>query len=149
MGLTGTNHVNLTVTDLERSVSWYERVFDLVAVTDESECPPVTSSPIRYRSLFDPVTMSYVVGLIEHPDGDGTRFDERRTGLDHLGWHVDDPSELEGWVRRLDELGIEHSGIKTLDYADVISFRDPDNIQLELSCPNLAFWGPRVVTKTS
>jgi glyoxylase I family protein len=43
--------------------------------------------------------------------------------------------ELEAWTAWLDELGIEHSGIRGADkpfpFATVV-FRDADNIQLEL-----------------
>ena len=43
--------------------------------------------------------------------------------------------ELDAWIVWLEELGIEHSAIRTgmnlSPYATVV-FRDPDNIQLEL-----------------
>lgn len=149
MGLSGTNHINLTVSDLERSVAWYEDVFGVVAIGNETICPPATSSPIRYRSLFDLRSMSYVVGLVEHPDGEGVRFDERRPGLDHFAVHVESRDELQDWVRRLDELGIEHSGVKSYDYEDSITLRDPDNIQLEVSWPNLEFWGSRLMERAA
>jgi glyoxylase I family protein len=44
--------------------------------------------------------------------------------------HRDD---LDTWVTRLDELGIRHSGVKEPSYTSnaMITFRDPDNIQLE------------------
>jgi glyoxylase I family protein len=52
-----------------------------------------------------------------------------------VGFGVGSREELEAWTAWLDELGIEHSGIRTGDepypYATVV-FRDPDNIQLEL-----------------
>ena len=32
---------------------------------------------------------------------------------------------------RLDEVGVEHSGLKDVPYGTVLTFRDPDNIQLE------------------
>jgi len=40
---------------------------------------------------------------------------------------------LDEWVVRLDDLGVEHSGIKEPSYTRnaMLSFRDPDNIQLE------------------
>jgi hypothetical protein len=42
--------------------------------------------------------------------------------------------ELAAWAARLDELGIQHTGIRDeqqpLAYSTVV-FRDPDNIQLE------------------
>jgi glyoxylase I family protein len=51
------------------------------------------------------------------------------------GFCVSTLEELQAWVAWLDELGIEHSGIRTGDepygFATVV-FRDPDNIQLEL-----------------
>lgn len=140
MRLAQGNHVNLTVTDLDRSVAWYRRVFGLVDVADESTVTPAADTPIRYRSLFDPRTSSYVVGLIEHPDGDRGPFDERRPGLDHLAFHVPEPGDLHDWARHLDDLGVEHSGIKHAPYEDVITLRDPDGIQLEVCWPNTAWW---------
>jgi hypothetical protein len=107
MGLSGTHHINLTVSDLERSLKWYEGVFGVVALGDETMCPPATSSPIRYRSLFDLRSMSYVVGLIEH------------------------------------------SGVKSYGYEDAITFRDPDNIQLEVCWPNMGFWGSRLMERAA
>ena len=52
-----------------------------------------------------------------------------------MGLNVATLEELEGWTAWLDELGVEHSGVRTGDepfpFATVV-FRDPDNIQLEL-----------------
>lgn len=147
VGLAGTNHVNLTVTDLDRSTTWYEEVFGIVVVSDEEMCPPATDSPIRYRSLFDLESMSYVVGLIEHPDGEPGRFDERRAGLDHFAVHVTDSEDLLWWVEHLDALAIEHSGIKRFEYEDAITFRDPDNIQLEVCWPKMSFWAAKLTAR--
>ncbi len=75
------------------------------------------------------------IGLHTNTGNDGEQFDEAKTGLDHVGFNVAGRAELEAWTAWLDELGIEHSGIRTGDvpfpYATVV-FRDPDNIQLEL-----------------
>lgn len=139
------NHVNLSVSDLDRSLDWYRRVFGLVVVGDETSVPAATDKPMRYRSLVDPTTMSYIVGLVEHPDRSGEPFDERRTGLDHFGVHVSEPADLEVWASHLDELGVEHSGIQTVPYGSSISLRDPDNIQLEIQCPDISFWAPRFI----
>lgn len=144
MRLAASNHVNLTVTDLDRSVDWYCRVFGLFVGADETVVAPATAVPLRYRSLFDPNGMTYVVGLIEHPDGDGRAFDERRTGLDHFALHVPAREDLDDWVRHLDDLGVAHSGIKRVPYEDVITLRDPDNIQLEICWPNAGWWATRL-----
>lgn len=144
MRLAASNHVNLTVTDLDRSVDWYCRVLGLFVAADEKLVSPATDKPLRYRSLFDPKGITYVVGLIEHPDGDGRPFDERRTGLDHFAVHVPERDDLDDWVRHLEELGIKHSGITQMPYEDAITLRDPDNIQLEICWPNTAWWASQL-----
>jgi glyoxylase I family protein len=91
---------------------------------------------IRYRrdsweavSLLHPSGMT--VGLMEYDVSDGDKFDERRIGLDHLSFEVDDRDELPSWVTHLDAKGVNHSGINDTDFGPVVAFRDPDNIQLE------------------
>ena len=144
MRLAGTNHVNFAVSDLDRSVSWYERVFLLVPGTDEASNPPVDGSTMRYRGLFDPGTGMYIIGLIEHGTVLPEFFDEHRPGLDHFAFHVPEVGDLEAWARHLDAIDVAHSGIQRSDYGASISLRDPDNIQLELFAPDLSFWLARM-----
>ncbi|HSL56680.1 MAG TPA: VOC family protein [Acidimicrobiales bacterium] len=119
-------HVALTVTDLDRSIPWYTRLFGSDPVLDED------TGPFRHVvwSLGDTL-----VGLHQFPDGAPVAFDERRVGLDHLAFACADRSELERWAQRLDELGIAHGGIVDADYGSGLGFRDPDNIALELFAP--------------
>ncbi len=68
----------------------------------------------------------------------GDRFDENRVGLDHLSFSVGDRQQLEAAVQTFDEHGVPHGEIKDLGEAFqmfILAFRDPDNIQLELSAP--------------
>jgi glyoxylase I family protein len=46
---------------------------------------------------------------------------------------VDRRQDLNGWAERLNRLGISHSGVKEPEYTRnaMLTFRDPDNIQLE------------------
>ena len=57
------------------------------------------------------------------------------TGESLLKLSMASREDLEAWTAWLDELGIEHSGVRAGDepfaFATVV-FRDPDNIQLEL-----------------
>jgi glyoxylase I family protein len=79
--------------------------------------------------------LGIAIGLHTNTANRGEAFDECRTGLDHISFGVADRDELAAWVARLDELGIQHTGIRDekepMPYSTVV-FRDPDNIQLEL-----------------
>lgn len=138
--LAGSNHVNLTVADLETSTAWYCRVLNLVVVSDQTNIGPPYFTDVAYHGLFDPTTWSYVVGLIQHPAAIPGPFDERRAGLDHVGFAVPTRSDLDDWARHLDAQGVMHSGVVSAPYAQAINFRDPDNIALELSVINGDFW---------
>ena len=65
-------------------------------------------------------------------------FSENRVGLDHLSFGVGSRDELEQAARVLDERGVPRGEIKDLGEAFglyVLAFRDPDNVQLELTAP--------------
>jgi catechol 2,3-dioxygenase-like lactoylglutathione lyase family enzyme len=88
-----------------------------------------------YAELLIEPRSGVAIGLHTNTGNDGRRFDEARTGLDHVAFNVATRDELQAWTARLDELGIEHSGIREVGepfaFATVV-FRDPDNVQLEL-----------------
>ena len=117
-------HVTLTVTDLDRSVEWYERHFD-VAFHHESPGP--------FRRAVWLVGGQTLVGLHEFPDpSDTLTFNDRRIGLDHLAFACNGRDELEAWKDRLSELGIDNGGIVDAGYGSGLSCRDPDNIAIAL-----------------
>lgn len=117
-------HVTLTVSDLNRSVPWYERLFDAKLVLDEEP------GPFRRAVLL--IGSQTVIGLNQFPDpADSLPFNERRVGLDHLAFACSSRSELEAWKVRLDELSIVNGGVVDAVYGSGLSFRDPDNIALE------------------
>lgn len=127
--LDGTNHVALTVTDLDRSTPWYCSVLDMV-VLDEL-APP--ESGFRFRMLLQARSFaSLALGQAGEPLPGG--FDERRPGLHHVAFHVPERGDLDEHARHLDELGIAHSGVRTSRYEPgwQIWLRDPDHIWLEL-----------------
>jgi glyoxylase I family protein len=123
----GIAHVAVTVSNLERSVPWYERLFDGKAVLDEDTGPFHHVVWMLGTTLF---------GIHQFPKPDSTEpFNEHRPGLDHVGFGVSSRAELEQWQSRLDDLGIAHGGIVDAPYGSGLSFRDPDNIALELFAP--------------
>jgi glyoxylase I family protein len=63
------------------------------------------------------------------------RFDEDRTGLDHLCLRVGSRSELDDAATLLDDLGAVREPIKEIGHGYILEFRDPDGIALELIAP--------------
>jgi glyoxylase I family protein len=119
--------VAITVSDLGVSVPWYKALLGSDPVLDEDTGP-------FHHTVF--ALGDTLFGLHQHPTpGTGGRFDERNTGLDHIAFGVADRNELEAWGDRLDEMGVAHSDIVDAHYGSGLSFRDPDNIALELFAP--------------
>jgi glyoxylase I family protein len=130
--LDGFGHIDLTVTDCERTVRWWEEVLGFKLVTSRD------TETFKLRNVIHPSGFS--IGFVTHSNLVASRFDERAVGLDHLALLVPDRAALEAWAQRFDDLGIAHSGIQDEIGGPLIVFRDPDNIQLELHAfdPDLA-----------
>jgi catechol-2,3-dioxygenase len=122
-------HVALTVRDLSVSVPWYEELFDADPVLDEDTDP-------GFHHTVYLLGGGTLIGLHQHQQAaPAERFSELRVGLDHVAFGCADRNELEKWARKLDELGIDHGGIKDAAYGSGVSFRDPDGIALEFFAP--------------
>ena len=120
-------HVAITVSDLAASEAWYRMVFGVDPVLDEDTGP--------FRHIVFPLGGT-LLGLHGFPDlTSSERFDERRPGLDHIAFGCDSRDELEAWAARLDDLAVAHGGVIDAGYGSGLSFRDPDNIALELFAP--------------
>lgn len=129
--LTGIQHVGLTVTNVEASAAWYERVLGLQRQFDE---PHHQSEHGGYAVVLGTADMSLNVGLDHHPANRGEGFDVTRTGLDHVCFQVASLDQLHEWTAQLDTEGVEHSGVYEVEAMPIslLTFRDPDGIQLEL-----------------
>jgi glyoxylase I family protein len=120
-------HVAITVSDIDASEAWYTRVLGAEPVLDEDTGP--------FRHIVYAVGGT-LLGLHDFPDlVTKEAFEERRPGLDHIAFGCSSRSELVAWAARLAELGVPHGGIKDAGYGSGLSFRDPDNIALELFAP--------------
>jgi catechol-2,3-dioxygenase len=121
----GISHIDLTVTDYERTARWYEDVLGFALLNKHRD------------ETFDATTMIHSSGAIvnlqtHHTTERSDVFDERRVGLDHLAFRVADRDELQQWVSHFDAMGVGHSGIIDAPHGPTLVFRDPDNFQLEL-----------------
>lgn len=128
---TGISHLDLSVTDAEVSAEWYCRVLGLKR---------------RKRADLDNRIMivmrhpetGLVIGVNQHHQTVGNRFDEHVPGLDHVGFGVTEHDELVELETHLTAEGVEHSPVTDSPSGSgtALVFRDPDNIQLE-------FWWSR------
>ena len=125
----GVHHFRLTVTDVDRTVAFYTDLLGFKKVMD--------LSPGAFLS-----NGSVGLGIGPVPDParaiTGDRFSENRVGLDHLSFAVPSRKVLEDAVRLLEARRVPHSEVRDLGEAfgiAILIFRDPDNIQLELSAP--------------
>ena len=125
------HHITMTVTDVERSLAFYSEILGFQKVAD-----------------FGPKTVMHnghvLVALNPPPDPSQAiaddRFNENRVGLDHVSFAVENREELERAAEFLDAQGIERGEITDLAPFGiyVMAFRDPDNVQLELTAPHAA-----------
>ena len=102
--INGFGHIDLTVTDVERSVRWWEEVLGFKLINTR-ETPD-----FKLWSVIHPC--GFFIGLMSHSNPASDRFDERAVGLDHLALRVPDRAALEAWAKHLDDLGIAHSGVQ-------------------------------------
>ncbi len=136
MGFTSSSiaHVRLTVTDIERSRQFYESVFGwpvLLEVPDNAD--EATRSQLSF--LFGGVIYDLGGTLLGLRPVATDRFDEDRTGLDHIAFRVASKDELDSAAAHLDDLGVSHEPVKDIGPSYILQFRDPDNIALELTAP--------------
>jgi glyoxylase I family protein len=136
---TSLHHVALTVSDFDVSIPWYENVFGIKFQMDAPHDGGV-------GKLLADEAWSLVLVLHVHEASKGENFDERRTGLDHVGIAIPSEADLLAFQTHLEEVG----GVQRVDVADrpltqspiadtpyglILVFRDPDNIQLEAFAP--------------
>ena len=123
----GVHHFRLTVTDVDRAVEFYTSVLGFKKLVD-----------LNPGAFLSNGSVGLGIGPFPEPTKaiKGDRFSENRVGLDHLSFEVPSRKVLEEAVRLLDARGVPHSEVRDLGEAfgiAVLIFRDPDNIQLELS----------------
>jgi catechol 2,3-dioxygenase-like lactoylglutathione lyase family enzyme len=132
------HHLRLTVTDVQRSREFYTHLLGFEVVVD-SPPPEDPAAAETFKVLFGGVVMTrgnLIMGL--RPMAPPTdKFHPDRAGLDHLSFSVPGRADLEQAIRLFDEHGVTHGEITGLAAfgIDVLSFEDPDGIQLELTAP--------------
>jgi catechol-2,3-dioxygenase len=124
-GFVGIGHLDLSVSDADASAGWYERVLGLRRRrrVDFPEWAMIVL-------LHEPTGL--VISLNQHAGHPGERFDERRSGLAHVGLAVERREDLTAWQAHLASVDVEHSPVADTEVGPALVFRDPDYIELEM-----------------
>ena len=126
-GMLGLRHVALRVRDLQRSLDFYGRIMGM---------------RVDWRPDLENVYLtSGSDNLALHQLADGTVADSSSLGLDHLGFIVARPEQVDQWAERLEAEGVELTQKPKThrDGARSIYFRDPDgNLIQILHHPHIA-----------
>ena len=116
----GLHHIKIPVSDLVRSREWYERVFDLQPLTEFRDDEDGVVRGVAYRSKGD-----LVLALRENaPAAAGF------AGFDPFAIMLRGGADIEHWVARLDRLGVAHSPVIDAPIGFILSFFDPDGLEL-------------------
>ena len=124
------NHLALTVTDLKRAREFYTGLLGFQTIME------LGPTRVLLGNGSAVIAVSLAPDPTRAPRGD--RFDENRVGLDHLSFSVATRADLERAVRLFDERDVPHGEIEDLGREMrmyTLTFRDPDNTQLELTAP--------------
>lgn len=122
------HHLTLTVTDVARALAFYTELLGFQKAADYG-----------LRAVLSNGSTLLVIGPASDPGQaiNDDCFNENRVGLDHVSLSVNSRADLETAIRLFDERNVAHGEIKDLEAFGicVLAFRDPDNIQIELTAP--------------
>jgi glyoxylase I family protein len=129
------SHVDLVVSDIERSLDFYRGLLVPLGWADLSEVRGERGETIHYLSQEGPGVAA--LGLRQRPDdAPGHSYDRYAIGLHHVCFDAPSRDAVDDRVTWLREYGAEiESGPATYDYNPgyyAVFFYDPDGIKLEI-----------------
>lgn len=151
-GLSRANHVGITVSNLEKSVAFYEALTGIkVSNIDEIGGPRMAKTQgledtrIKYANLH---LENLNIDILEYvlPKPETASYQNNQISAMHLCFEVDD---IDMAIERLKEIGIEpegepmvfkeEDGLKAGFGTAVAYFKDPDGTNLEIIAPQGPF----------
>ncbi|MGL5233974.1 MAG: VOC family protein [Empedobacter falsenii] len=151
-GFSRANHVGITVSNLEKSIAFYEALTGVkVSNIDEiggkrmAQTQGLEDTKIRYANLkLENLNMDILEYVL--PKSEKTHYENNQISAMHLCFEIDD---IDAAMQRLQDLGIEpegepitfqeEDGLKSGFGTAVAYFRDPDGTNLEIIAPQGPF----------
>ncbi|HEU4801618.1 MAG TPA: VOC family protein [Solirubrobacterales bacterium] len=125
----GLHHVTITGTDRQTSIDFWEGLLGMPFVFEQ----PNLDNEAESHLYFDPGDGRLItVFTNEERAGDGARTPTDPGCVHHLAFALSQATFRQA-VERLDERGIEHSGVKDRGFMDSIYFKDPLGLLIELA----------------
>ena len=131
----GIDHLDLVVTDLDRSLRFYAELLHPLGYTETGPITGERGEPVVYVEPPDDLGS---VGLrLVQSDPDGTPYDRYAVGLHHLAFAAESRAEVDeraAWLREQEDAEIE-SEPREYAYSPgyyAVFFRDPDGLKLEV-----------------
>ena len=125
----GLHHVTITGTDRRTSIDFWEGLLGMPFVFEQ----PNLDNESESHLYFDPGDGRLItVFTNEERGGDGERTPTDPGCVHHLAFALSQATFRQA-VERLDERGIEHSGVKDRGFMDSIYFEDPLGLLIELA----------------
>jgi len=125
----GVHHITLVGADRQSSIDFWEGVLGMPFIFDQ----PNLDRPEEGHLYFDPGDgrlITIFTNETRKPTGKRTSTDAG--AVHHLAFSVSQATFRQA-VQRLDERGIEHSGVKDRGFMDSIYFEDPLGLLIELA----------------
>ena len=126
----GVHHITLTGADRQTSVDFWEGVLGMPLLFEQPNLDKASESHL----YFDPGDGRLITVFTD----ESRKPDRRRTPTEpgcvhHIAFSVSRATFAQA-VKRLDERGISHSGVKDRGFMDSIYFTDPLGLLIELAC---------------
>ncbi|OPC03552.1 glyoxalase [Elizabethkingia ursingii] len=151
-GFSRANHVGITVSNLEKSIAFYEALtgtkvsnIDEIGGERMAKTQGLKDTRIKYANLhLDNLNIDILEYVLPAPEK--TSYQNNQISAMHLCFEVDD---IDAAMERLKEIGVEpegepivfqeEDGLKSGFGTAVAYFRDPDGTNLEIIAPQGPF----------
>jgi catechol 2,3-dioxygenase-like lactoylglutathione lyase family enzyme len=126
----GVHHITLVGADRQTTIDFWEGVLGMPFIFEQ----PNLDNPMENHVYFDPGDGRLItVFTSQDRVPDPTRTSTDVGAVHHIAFSVSRSTFMQA-VERLEQRGIQHSGVKDRGFMDSIYFDDPLGLTIELSC---------------